>query len=314
MVKGSTDSTTFVPLVTTERGARIQVVAPSSPFDEGKLKKGQKRLEREGFSFIGNPCPLRPTHRFLNGSDRERRQELNEAFRSEAEIVWMARGGYGLTRLEGQLKDEWNRSGPICVGFSDVTALLGALYNANRPCLHGPLITTLDGESEESVSHLLGLLGGTGTIKTVFDLEWMEGPRTGALGRLFAGNLCVLTHLIGTSWFPTLDGAILCIEEVGERPYRIDRMLTQLVHSGSLEGVRAVIVGTLQGCEENPTGDSTALTALEVIQERLSGLNIPICSGLPFGHGQPNFALPVGALVELQDDPCQLRLRGYPSS
>jgi muramoyltetrapeptide carboxypeptidase len=121
-------------------------------------------------------------------------------------------------------------------------------------------------------------------------------------GPLIAGNLEVLRALVGTRYFPPLAGTILAIEEVGERPYRLDRALTHLVSSGVLRGVRGVVVGQLVGCD-GPDGTGIGPTAHEVVLERLSTLRVPVATGFEFGHDdQQNAALPFGAKVRLHAD------------
>ena len=290
---------------------RIQVVAPSSPFDPTKLQAGLKRLRQAGFSVDGTESPLRVGHPYLNGTDRKRTEELKAAFQSESDLVWMARGGYGLTRLSQLLHDFPSSEGPVCIGFSDVTALLGALFNRGLPCIHGPLITTVGAEPEDSFQHLVGLLTDGKGVKESFQLKVLCGKSQSVSGRLFAGNLCVLTHLVGTPWMPNLDGAVLCLEEVGERPYRIDRMLTQLLHSRALDKVVCVVIGSLLGCEEPGSDEHKSIAPLDVFRERLEPLGIPVLYDLPFGHQQPNFALPVGTFADIHVDPAQLNLVGY---
>jgi muramoyltetrapeptide carboxypeptidase len=125
-------------------------------------------------------------------------------------------------------------------------------------------------------------------------------------GTLVAGNLEVLRSLVGTRAMPPLAGAILAFEEIGERPYRIDRALTHLLSCGALRGVRGVAVGQLVGCEEPPDGN-LGPTAVQVVVERLATLGVPVVTGFPFGHDPShNAALPFGTRVRLLADSCTL--------
>ena len=119
-----------------------------------------------------------------------------------------------------------------------------------------------------------------------------------ASGRLLGGNLSVLTRLLGTPFMPDLSGAVLFIEDVSERPYRLDRMLTHLRLSGALRGLAGVLVGELEGCEEEKK-DSGAPTAIEVVRERLADLGVPVLGGYPAGHGAENHPLLLGTRVTL---------------
>ena len=124
-------------------------------------------------------------------------------------------------------------------------------------------------------------------------------------GRLLAGNLEVLRSLVGTRYLPPMAGAILALEEVGERPYRIDRALTQMIQAGVFRGVRGVVVGQLTSCAgDGPEGHPTAR---DVVVERLQTLGIPVVTGFPFGHDpSEHAALPVGTRVRLNADDCTL--------
>ncbi len=288
--------------------SHIRIAAPSSPFDASKLNRGMTRLSDAGFRINNTGATLRHSHAYLNGTDNERSDELSEAFNSNADILWLARGGYGLTRLSSIFHLPSNDTYPTVIGFSDATALLALLFQHRIPCIHGPLATTVGLEPDESFSHLMGLLLQRPTFIRQFSLDMLCGPQGTVSGRLFAGNLCVLTHLIGTPWMPDLSGAILCIEEVGERPYKIDRMLTQLLESQALANVAGVVVGSMLGCSEDAEPPSDNLNPLHIIRERLNPLGIPVLAGLPIGHDTPNYALPVGRRVELHTDNPQLVL------
>lgn len=279
---------------------RVRMVAPSSPFPPERLERGVERLRAAGFEVDDVSGVLRGGHAYLNGSDEERRADLEEALASDADIVWLARGGYGLTRILSSvtLPDE---PLPVVVGFSDATALHALLFQRGYKSVHGPLATTLADEPDEAFQHLLRVLEGRahGTVLDGLRVLSEDAPAQEIEGPLFVANLCVLSHLAGTSAAPNLDGTVLVLEEVGERPYRIDRMLTQLADSGMLDGVLAVVVGHLTGCEEPAGGQRDAPSAEAVFVERLSSRGVPVLGGLAVGHAAPNFALPVGARARL---------------
>lgn len=286
---------------------RVRIEAPSSPFPVDKLRAGVERLRAAGVIVDAPEVPadmdalLRGRHAYLNGDDDERRRSLEAAFHSDVDVVWLARGGYGLTRIVGRLQVPPRT--PTVIGFSDATALFAHLAGGNTRCVHGPLITSLAGEPEETFRHALAVLErrarGHSFPVVTGDVD--------AEGWLFAGNLCVLAHLAGTPSAPNLEGAILVLEEVGERPYRIDRDLTQLKESGMLAGVRAVVVGHLTGCDEpassaaGPSARDRAPAPLEVFRERVASMHIPFAHGLAVGHEPPNWALPLGARARLAD-------------
>ncbi|MCC7071108.1 MAG: LD-carboxypeptidase [Deltaproteobacteria bacterium] len=276
---------------------RVRVVAPSSPPPLDKLAAGVARLHAAGITVDDTDGVVRGRHAYLNGSDEERSASLADALRSDVDVVWLARGGYGLPRLLSRIDPRVARA-PLVIGFSDATALFAHLWRRGVPCVHGPLITTLAAEPDESVAHCRAVLerrarGARVAVRAAEPID-VEGA-------LFAGNLCTLGALIGTPSFPSLDGAIVALEEVGERPYRIDRELTHLIYAGALRGVRAVVAGHLTNCAE-PTGSGArdpAPSALEVFSERLGAAGIPFAHGLPMGHEAPNLALPLGVRARL---------------
>lgn len=183
------------------------------------------------------------------------------------------------------------------VGFSDGTALLAAAASAGVTSVHGPVVTQLGGLPEADRPQLWKILEqpGAGVI-----LDGLSPLVPGvARGRLLGGNLEVFSRLLGTPYLPSVDGAILFIEDVGERPYRVDRLLTQLELSGVLGRIAAALVGDFVHCDEPPSGEIHSPGVREVVTERLGRVGVPVAVGAPFGHGRRNLALPYGAEVEL---------------
>jgi len=284
---------------------RVRVVAPSSPFDRERLSRGVARLTERGFVVDAPEDLVTGGHPYLAASDDERAARLANALTSDVDIVWLARGGYGLTRIVDRLLDvPLVERAPLVVGFSDATALLAVLFARGVPCVHGPLATTVADESEASLDHLVSLIdGGRGALGD-HPLEVVDARGlTRVEGRAFAANLTVLTHLVGTRALPPLDDTVLFLEDVGERPYRIDRMCTQLMASGALDGVRAIVLGAFSGCEEPPSSSSRPpLSSREVLAERARACGVPLFAGFPFGHVSPNFAVPIGRRLRISVD------------
>jgi muramoyltetrapeptide carboxypeptidase len=157
--------------------------------------------------------------------------------------------------------------------------------------VHGPLVTQLGELPASDAGALWRLLEDPAPAGPWFrELQPVVPGR--ARGPLMGGNLEVLSRLVGTRYFPRLHGAILVLEERGERPYRIDRTLTQLLLAGVLDGLAGVVVGRLEQCDEP---DGTGPTAVEVLRERLGPLGVPFCTGAPVGHGARNKPFPFGA-------------------
>ncbi|MFM7407892.1 MAG: LD-carboxypeptidase [Cuspidothrix sp.] len=276
-------------------GDLLRVIAPSGALREFEaFNQGIEIWRSHGYRVeINNNLDNR--HGYLAGTDTHRRQHLAAAWNDpECRGILCARGGFGSTRILEDWTWQQNTADPKwLIGFSDVTALLWSLYNAGICSLHSPVLTTLPNELEWSIQRLFDIVEGR-AIAPLKGQGWGGGTVTGAL---LPGNLTVATHLLGTPLLPNLDGIILAFEDVTEAPYRIDRMLTQWRLSGLLSKVRGIALGGFTKCEA--PANVPSLTIEEVLQDRLSDLNIPIVSDLPFGHDSPNAALPVGVMATL---------------
>jgi muramoyltetrapeptide carboxypeptidase len=283
----------------------VHVIAPSGPVDLDRVRRGLGHL-RQRFGAPSLAANLEQRAGYFAGDDGERIAALGLALRDErAGIIWAARGGYGVTRLLARLDPELLRArAKLFVGFSDITALLcWAFVHGRVPGIHGPVVAQLDELGQPDRERLWDLLDGELPEPLLADEHstTLHGGRVE--GPLIAGNLEVLRTLIGTAHMPSLQGAILAIEEVGERPYRIDRALTHLLDSGALRGIAGVVVGDLHGCTEPEHGGSRGWTAQEVCEDRLARLGVPVLLGLPFGHvpGR-NAALGFGVRARLDAD------------
>lgn len=272
----------------------VAVVAPSSPFDPDALEKGLQRLRMAGLEPRHDPG-IFAKHRYLAGDDARRLSELQRAIDDPAvRAIWMARGGYGLMRLLGRLDLGRLAQDPkILVGFSDATALHAAFGLAGVTSVHGPMVARLPLEPPRSQERVLAMLT---SAEPPAALEGGRSIAAGAAeGRLRGGNLAMLGQLVGTPFMPDFHGAILVLEDVGERPYKLDRLWTHLSLAGALEGVAGVVLGQLTDCEE-PGADYTASAVLE---ELIAALGVPAVAGLTFGHGGENLALPLGTRARI---------------
>jgi muramoyltetrapeptide carboxypeptidase len=283
----------------------VHVIASSGPVDPTRLRRGVAHLRRR----FGEPSQAANLERrvgYFAGEDHERLAALDAALRDDrAAVLWAARGGYGVTRLLGRLDGAVLRRAPkLLVGFSDLTALLCWAYvHAGVPSIHGPVVAQLDELPEHDRERVFDLIAGELPEPLLAD-EHSAALHGGRVeGPLIPANLEVLRSLIGTPHMPALAGAILAIEEVGERPYRLDRALTQLLDSGSLRGVAGVAVGDLHGCVEPDNGGSRGWSAAEVVEDRLARLGVPVLTGLAFGHAPGrNAALGFGVRGRLDAD------------
>jgi len=269
---------------------------------EDRLAAGLAALQRRFSGEISLAPNIAARAGYFAGDDASRLAALQAALADpDIDAIICARGGYGLTRLIARLDPARLAAAPkLLVGFSDVTALLAWAHASVGLCsVHGPVLAQLGEIDEDDRERLAVMLAGEdpGALAAesgaVLVGGCVEGP-------LFAGNLEVLRSLVGTRFMPALAGCVLALEEVGERPYRIDRALTQLLASGALRGVRGVAVGQLVACEEPASGNPESPDAEAVVLERLALLGVPVVTGFPFGHARArNAALPVGARVRL---------------
>src|SRR5262249_12500090 len=232
------------------RGDLIGVVSPAAAVPAESLRRGCAELERLGFAVRVGPHAL-DRHRFVARSDRDRAHELTAMFQDPAvRAIFCSRAGYGSGRLLPLLDFPALALAPkIFLGFSDVTLLLNAfVQRAGLGCFHGPVVAGefANDMSPRSLSHLLGLLmTGTGEERLDFPTAVHDGV---AEGRLLGGCLSLVVTTLGTPFTLDTAGAVLFIEDVGEKPYRIDRMLTHLKQAGKLDHLAGVIFGAMSGC------------------------------------------------------------------
>ncbi len=276
-------------------GDTVAVVAPAGPIPVEGVKEGLSRLASR-YRVIYDDG-LFAKSGYLAGDDARRAEELNRALTNpDLRAVIAARGGYGVMRILDLLDaDALRRDPKIVVGFSDLTAMLSwCVADAQVRPIHGPMVVQLGKLAADDVAWLWRVLEDA-ELSGPVPSERMK--RTGAggggalQGRVVGGNLEIVTRLVGTPWELDLGASIFFCEDVGERPYRVDRMLTPLKLAGSLDGVRAVAVGDFTRCDD-PDGGPTVEA---VVRERLETFDLPALSGLPVGHGERNVALPLGA-------------------
>jgi muramoyltetrapeptide carboxypeptidase len=279
-------------------GDLVRVVAASGPIFPEAFAPGQALLETR-YRLRYDPEQLFAADGFLAGSDASRLGALVEGLRDpEAKAIFLGRGGHGLLRIVAHLDRALLRDNPKpIIGFSDGTVLLAFATQAGVASVHGPVVTQLPRLGSEDHAALFALLESP---EPQILLRGLSALRPGsAAGPLLGGNLEVFSRLLGTHHLPDLDGAILFLEDVGERPYRIDRLLTHLELAGVFDRVAAVVVGDLIGCEEPAGARVPSPSAAAVIEERLARLRIPVATNAAIGHGSRNRALPYGVRAQL---------------
>ncbi len=279
-------------------GAPVRIVAPSGPVPPDAFAAGLAVLRARYDVRVDEPAVLARSG-FLAGPDEQRLAALAAALdEPDTAAIIMARGGYGLLRLLPFLDLEAlvRRPRPV-VGFSDGTALLAAATRAGVAAIHGPVVTQLPSLSSADQAALFERLERPGPALMLDGLDEIIPGRV--RGPLVGGNLEVFSRLLGTPYLPDLDGAILFFEDLGERPYRIDRLVTHLDLAGVFGAAAGVVLGDFSSCREPEATRATSPTVDEVLLDRLGRLSIPVATGGAFGHGTRNRALVTGALAEL---------------
>ena len=281
-------------------GDLLGVCAPAGAVDMPRLQRGVARLEQMGFRVrVGEAVGDR--HLFTAGTIERRVRDL-QALWADDEVAGIvcARGGAGSGWLLRHLDPEALRARPKAfVGYSDITFLHLLLNRLQLVTFHGPMVAWEFAEDRyDEASWRAALLPGAPLYASEpGDLVPLAEGR--AEGRLLGGCLSILAAAAGTPWAlrPDPAGTVLFLEDVDEKPHRVDRMLLQLRLAGALEGVKAIVFGDMKGC--NPPA-SAEFTLEDVIRESLSGLEIPIALGLSSGHSNaPNLTLPLGARARL---------------
>jgi len=278
-------------------GARIGLVAPSSPFDPDAMRSGIAFLEAQGFEVFHLPGLTERRRGFLAGDDEQRAGELMRMFEDPSvDAVFVVRGGYGAQRIMDRLDPQRIRQHPkVFLGYSDVTVLLSFLLDrCGLVCFHGPLVTEMGSLSPMTRTHLLRILTEPGIVGglPMPEARWIrEGE---AAGPLVGGNLSILCSALGTPWEVRTEGRILFLEDSGEKPYRIDRMLVQMKQAGKLGGAAGIVFGRFRTARGVSPSEQDREAVFQVHAEHTRDLGVPVLSGLPAGHGRANVVLPPG--------------------
>lgn len=302
-------------------GDTIAIVMPAGKVDPERIERARRRLVQAGFA-VRLPADLTRGHGYLAGADQVRAAELMAALADDGvQAVFPARGGYGVTRILPLLDYDQIRAHPkILTGFSDITALhLAVQKKTGLVTFHSPnpmdglgLPDGLDSVSARTFWRALGAQhyprpGGPGRrAGYVMPLGEAERAALGTLGpgvgrgRLTGGNLSLVCALLGTPFEMESRGRVLFLEEVDERPYRIDRFFCQLRLAGKLDGLAGVLLGHFTRCEPQP--DEASLSLDQVLRDYVADLGVPVITGFPTGHHRTNVTLPLGAMVELDAD------------
>ena len=296
-----------------QKGDTIGLITPGSYIGDDGLQKAVTNLEGLGFQ-VKLAKNIRAERGFTAGTDIQRLADLHSMFADKQVAgIWCARGGYGCGRLLPSIDYRLIKKNPkVLVGFSDITALLQGIYKETGLVgFHGPVgssdftdytkeyLTKILMQPTDKLAIALSkenkLLAATNKI---YQTATIRGGR--ATGKLVGGNLSLLAPLAGTKYQPNIHRKLLFIEEIGESPYRIDRMLTQLRQSYPLKEAAGIILGVFKGCERKE--GSRSLNLMETLTDRLGDLDIPVFYGAAIGHITNNMTLPIGVKASFEAD------------
>ena len=281
-------------------GARVALVAPAGPLrDEADLDRAIDNVRSFGWEpIVGDNARARDG--YFAGDDTRRAADLNRALSDDTiDAVWCLRGGYGTMRILDAIDfDAIARRPKPVIGYSDITALHAALaVRCDMVSYHGPTARApLSAFSRASLACAL-IHGGDSCGEATSARVLRGGSTQGVLG---GGNLALLSALAGTPFAPRLANAILVLEDVDEAVYRVDRMLRQLLMAGLLDGVRGIVFGECSNCPE--AADDGARRLDDVIGEIAEALGVPAVAGVPVGHVDDQWTLPLGAPAALDAD------------
>ncbi|MFD0798284.1 LD-carboxypeptidase [Maribacter chungangensis] len=292
-----------------KKGATIGLIAPGYSFSSSTLKLAKKGLKQMGYKTY-HTKRISKSHGYFSNTDEERAADINELFANEdVDAILCIRGGYGCTRIMHLIDYDVIRKNPkALIGFSDVTALLNGIHKrTGLICFHGPVGKTIN--DVYSKKAFKDLLENKSSVHRITNTTLSEDLRTNpeynrytinpgnASGELVGGSLTLINALIGTPDEIDFTNKIVCIEDVGEAPYRIDRMLTQLIHGDSFKNASGIIFGVCAGCDRPSAPDT--FTLKEVLMNRLKPLGIPSVYGMSFGHVDQNFTFPIGTMAQI---------------
>ena len=292
-------------------GARVAVVAPSGPVPEERLQAGLDILRGWDLDPVVASHVLDRHGRFdyLAGTDADRAADIRSAWCDPSvDAVFCARGGYGAQRVADLLDwDALRAAGPkVFLGFSDITALHEAFANRlGLVTLHGPMTAGINFvKNARAQEHLRATLFEPESVRTVTSAGGRALVPGRATGVLFGGCLSLLAAELGTRHARSpAQGGLLCLEDVGEEPYRLDRCLTQLLRAGTFEGVAGILLGSWERCGPYER-------VRELLLDRLGGLGVPIAEEFGFGHGEGALTIPFGVRAELDAAAGTLTLDG----
>ncbi len=302
-----------------KEGDTVAFISPGSPVKTENFEKAFKNMENWGLK-VKHSDTIFKKEKYLAGTDKERLEDIHTMFEDkDVKAIWCLRGGYGCTRLLDKLDYDLIKNNPkILIGYSDITALLCAIYNETGLVgFHGPVASSqifTEFTASQAKNILFGLSGDKHDIPFMkqTDEKYALGhePYTiypgKANGTLTGGNLSLLVCLPNTPYAPSYKDKIVFIEDLDEKPYRVDRMLTYLLASTDLSEAAGIVLGVWYNCETKDPESSFNLR--EVFEDRLGTLNIPCFYGHTFGHVSDICTFPIGVQSRMDTSSFNVKL------
>jgi len=289
-----------------QHGDVIGLITPGSPITDNQLKNAVKQLKDLGYKTYYKLSVL-SEYGYFAGTDQDRAAELMHMFTNkDIDAIMCVRGGYGSIRILDLLNyDQIKKNPKIFIGYSDITALLTSIYErTGLICFHGPMgISDFNNYTLNSFNKVLTnpkmdykypYLREANTLSNAeFDFYTINKGK--AEGELIGGNLSVLASMAGSNFSPNFENKIVFLEEIEEKTYRVDRMLTQLVQATNIRKAKGIVLGIFYKCNIN---SKPTLTLKQAISDILRPLNLPAAYGFPFGHIETKMTIPTGIIAK----------------
>ena len=308
-------------------GDQIGLITPGFPTDEEGLNEALEHIKSYDLEPVMGKHVNAPFG-YLAGTDADRAADVMSMFTNpEIKGIWCIRGGFGCTRILNLLDYKLIRKNPkLLIGYSDITALHLAIYQkTGLVSFHGPVATSQpnDYSTKGALRFIQTPLDWQSPIVNYAGQEELAATQTAfkaytlrggtAQGKLVGGNLSLVSALVGTPYLPSFKNAVVYLEDVGEKPYRIDRMLVQLLQGSDLKEAAGIVLGVFNDCEPGESADpEKTFTMHQVFEQHLLPLGVPICYGMSFGHIDHQFTIPIGVEARLNADQRQIQLLESP--
>lgn len=293
-----------------EKGATIGIVAPASCSSKEKVLEAKKNIEEMGFNVVLGQSTLKKWHSFSD-TDENRAKDINEFFKNPSiDAIMCMRGGYGSNRLVEYLDLEAIRNNPkIFIGYSDITTL-HLIFNEKLDLVtfHGPMAVSnfLDGYSKKTYESFIKSVTSTSNYEIDNFDKKIEIINSGkAKGKLVGGNLTTLVSTLGTKYDIDYNGKILFLEDIGEKTYRIDRLLNHLKKYEVFSKINGLILGDFKNCDKSSPED---MSLEEVFEDYLKKLTIPVIKNIQSGHCESMVTLPLGAMCEIDCEDLKIKI------